>query len=327
MRDTCLCHCIEFIVWHLLCGGPLLVTARLLYAVIYFISCDCRGDTSFIVARQHLKIALYGLCPMGRTLIYVAPKIDNEKDCCLFNQEICMAINCVVGVALYLIQIVCTGFTYMITCGQLSRYWNAIWDVTFLDSAVEIVYRSANGTGSAERSQSFLERVYDPNQKCKVSLRSSNGYWLCPEHGAVSKVSCYIVREIEARTFVSHPIGDGKVMLSSEQKWLVANPDGSVHLMQSDLLQPIFVVFDADTERWGFRSADNGYLSEEDCLVRWDKDEFGENEKFKVEVLEIMSGDTDTSQATTPLTVKAGGQLIQGDLSIVTKTDIQAGSD
>jgi len=328
----------ECFIWHLLCGGPVVVVHRLVMAIISIIFCQTNH------AKEHLKVARFALYPSGKRLEYSTQKFMFFED--FHYREPLTVLSCLVWgfqiISAFILQPVFSALTLVLTLRTLSKHWDSIWRVSRMTFDVDIVEES--WTPPLPRSESN----YDPSSICKISLQSARGRWVVAERGDAPAVHCHQLqlRLIQQRgVLVSHPKDGGKVALELHGgKWLSV---GAVwrwlwHCRKSTASAAecteteCFAVETVSDGVIGLKSAAGEYLSApSDYTLQWTAiSELTDSEKFTVIVhgedtvsLEHPAAASKAAADSKPGPLKRKRSGIIDALGVVGMEDIGSGSD
>ena len=294
----------ECFIWHVLCGGPVVVVHRVLLAILSIILCQTHH------APQHLKVAKWALYPSGKRLEYSKRKFG-YFDGFNFREPLVVC-----GSFLWFFQIVTTliiqpiftAITMVLTLRTLSKHWDSIWRINLMLYTVDIV--DEDWTPPLPLSKG----PYDPAKKCKISLRSARGRWVVSEGG---DVHCHQLRLPRPRGILtSHPKGDGKVALElhggrwlsagTVWKWLWHCRKDIVSVADCAECDDIYSVETVSDGVIALKTADNQYLSApNDYTLRWSRDEITCSEQFTV----IVHGESDEAEGTATATAQTSGSV------------------
>mmetsp|Transcript_57601 Transcript_57601/g.51913 ORF Transcript_57601/g.51913 Transcript_57601/m.51913 type:complete len:462 (+) Transcript_57601:137-1522(+) len=135
--------------------------------------------------------------------------------------------------------------------------------------------------------QAVQSKKFDPNKKCKVSLKGFHGKYICAEGDGRAVCNRDWCREWEE--FWSVPIGNGKIGLYSHHgKYVCAEGSGKVVANRGHCKEwEQFKVIECDNGKYGLLSHHNKYLSAQpNGALECNRDKLLEWEQFEITVLQ-----------------------------------------
>jgi len=129
---------------------------------------------------------------------------------------------------------------------------------------------------------------YDPSRKCKISLKSCHGRFMCAEDNGgltCNRPWCQVWEH-----FISEPRGNGKVsLLSYHGKYVCAEGNLTACANRGHCKEWEHFRVVSEGNRFGFVSHHNKYLSaQSNHSLQWNRDWFQPWEKFEVIVHEVI---------------------------------------
>jgi len=164
---------------------------------------------------------------------------------------------------------------------ECNRTWNREWE------QFNIKLVDKNNDDQKYDNDNAQSKKFDPNKKCKVSLKGFHGKYICAEGDGRAVCNRDWCREWEE--FWSVPIGNGKIGLYSHHgKYVCAEGSGKVVANRGHCKEwEQFKVIECDNGKYGLLSHHNKYLSAQpNGALECNRDKLLEWEQFEITVLQ-----------------------------------------
>eukprot|EP01084_Bolivina_argentea_P161225 280698_1 len=284
--ERCLGEFIQFCVWHILCGGPIIVITRILLALLACLWCS--ADYS----GEHLKIAKFAFNPIGKKLILTSKKHHPPKRPELFN---CIAALFWLPllIALALVQLALNIATHFLTCGHMSKYWTYIWQVHEMKNWIALV------DDNYIEPKPVSKAAYNPKIKCKIALLGHHKKYLCAENS--NKMICNRTQALNWEHFQSIPISNNKIALQTYHgKYISAQTNGTLEGNRDQLKNWEQFIVEKNGNKFGFKSYHKKWLSAQpDGRIEINRDGFAAWEQFEILVIDFIDNSVKCMQGHT----------------------------